>query len=59
MERDARKMRDAKPFTFTNLKTGQGVEEVTGWVLAQLSLPRRNLHEAATYVRPVRVHSHS
>lgn len=28
MERDARKMRGARPFVFTNLKTGQGLETV-------------------------------
>lgn len=59
MDRDARKMRGEKPFTFTNLKTGQGVEEVTKWVLAQLVSPRRNLYEATTYVRPARTHQHT
>ncbi len=28
MDRDARKMRGAKPFVFTNMKTGQGLAEV-------------------------------
>jgi urease accessory protein len=28
MDRDARKMRGARPFVFTQLKTGQGVEEI-------------------------------
>ena len=28
MDRDARKMRGAKPFVFTNLKTGQGLDTV-------------------------------
>jgi urease accessory protein len=28
MERDAQKMRGDKPFVFTNLKTGQGLETV-------------------------------
>src|SRR6266704_3404092 len=31
MERDARKMRGARPFVFTNLKTGSGVPQVEGW----------------------------
>ena len=32
MERDARKMRGARPFLFTNLKTGQGVDEIVAWI---------------------------
>jgi urease accessory protein len=58
MDRDARKMRGGKPFTFTNLKSAQGVDEVKNWLLAQLRLPRRDLHEAATYVRPHGEHRH-
>ena len=33
MDRDAKKMRGARPFLFTNLKTKQGLEEVAGFVL--------------------------
>jgi urease accessory protein len=32
MERDARRMRGERPFVFTNLKTGRGVEEVIRFV---------------------------
>ena len=32
MDRDARKMRGDRPFVFTNLKTGQGLDEVIGFV---------------------------
>jgi len=32
MERDARKMRGSKPFVFTNLKQGLGVEEVIAFI---------------------------
>jgi urease accessory protein len=32
MDRDARKMRGARPFVFTNLKSGQGVSEVIGFI---------------------------
>ena len=33
MEHDARKMRGAAPFVFTNLLTGQGLDEVVGFVV--------------------------
>jgi urease accessory protein len=32
MEEDARKMRNGKPFVFTNLKSLQGLETVIGWI---------------------------
>jgi urease accessory protein len=32
MERDSRKMRGARPFVFTNLKTGQGVDAVLKFI---------------------------
>jgi urease accessory protein len=32
MERDARRMRGERPFVFTNLKTGHGVETVIGFI---------------------------
>ncbi len=32
MDRDARKMRGERPFQFTNIKTGQGIEEVEAFV---------------------------
>jgi urease accessory protein len=35
MDRDARRMRGARPFVFTNLKTKQGLEEVVTFVLTQ------------------------
>ena len=34
MERDARRMRGAKPFVFTNMRTGEGVEVVTRFIEA-------------------------
>jgi urease accessory protein len=33
MDRDSRKMRGERPFLFTNLKTGQGLEDVARFVL--------------------------
>ncbi|MGA2024177.1 MAG: urease accessory protein UreG [Steroidobacteraceae bacterium] len=35
MERDARRMRGARPFVFTNLKTGQGLDSVIEFILHQ------------------------
>ena len=35
MERDARKMRGPRPFVFSNLKTGQGVEEIVAFIRQQ------------------------
>jgi urease accessory protein len=39
MDRDARQMRGAKPFVFTNLKTAAGVEEVLLFIDRQANLP--------------------
>lgn len=36
MERDAKKMRGAKPFVFTNLKTHQGVEPIIEFIAAKM-----------------------
>jgi urease accessory protein len=35
MERDARRMRGERPFVFTNLKTGQGLEDVVQFILRE------------------------
>ncbi|HEV2335634.1 MAG TPA: urease accessory protein UreG [Stellaceae bacterium] len=35
MDRDARQMRGARPFLFTNLKTGEGVDRVVQFVVEQ------------------------
>ena len=32
MERDAKKMRGARPFVFTNLRAGQGVDEIASFI---------------------------
>ena len=32
MERDAKKMRGARPFVFTNLKTGQGLDAIVHFI---------------------------
>ena len=35
MERDARKMRGERPFVFTNLKTGQGLDTIVRFIQRQ------------------------
>jgi urease accessory protein len=35
MERDARKMRGARPFVFTNLKTGHGMDTVIEFIMRE------------------------
>jgi urease accessory protein len=39
MDRDARKMRGARPFIFTNLKADQGVSEVTAFIRKSGGIP--------------------
>lgn len=39
MARDARRMRGDRPFVFTNLKTGEGVDRILAWLRAELLLP--------------------
>jgi urease accessory protein len=58
MRRDAKKMRGEGPFCFTNLKSGEGADEVAEWVLEQMTLPRRGVQEAVSYVRPHHGHTH-
>jgi len=36
MDRDARKMRGDRPFVFTNLKDGQGLDEIIAWIQQSL-----------------------
>ena len=38
MERDARRMRGERPFVFTDLRTGEGVERVVEWIRSDLLL---------------------
>lgn len=44
MDRDARKMRGERPFVFTNLKTGQGLDDVVAFVETQGMLGRSAQH---------------
>jgi urease accessory protein len=56
MDRDARKMRGARPFIFTNLKNGTGLPEVVAWLEQHLAAPeRRDLIDAQA---PASAHGH-
>src|SRR3981189_1329301 len=43
MEADARRMRATRPFIFSNLKSGQGVDEVAGFILEKGGLAATTL----------------
>ena len=46
MERDSKKMRGARPFVFTNLKTGQGLDAVVRFIEAEGMLREKKPPEA-------------
>ena len=41
MDRDAKRMRGDRPFVFTNLKTGEGIDHIRDFVVTQGGLQRR------------------
>ena len=43
MESDARRMRNTRPFIFSNLKSGQGVDEIAGFILQKGGLAATTL----------------
>src|ERR1700742_1149384 len=43
MESDARRMRGTRPFIFSNLKSGQGVDEIAGFILEKGGLSAMTL----------------
>ena len=45
MDRDARRMRRDKPFVFSNLKTGEGLEAIIRFIVTEGMLPERNIDE--------------
>ena len=46
MDRDARKMRGERPFVFSNLKTGQGLDTIIRFIEAEGLLPGREARQA-------------
>jgi urease accessory protein len=62
MERDARLMRHERPFVFTNLRNGEGGQQVTSWLEEQLMTPhdmRRQIIDAhGPYTKHAHDHAH-
>jgi urease accessory protein len=60
MERDSHKMRAGRPFLFTNLRGGVGLDRVVEWLEAQLRMPVESRHEVldAHASMAARAHSH-
>ena len=62
MDRDARRMRQDRPFVFTNLKTGEGLRSVVQWLEHYLHAPataRRTIIDAhAPYIGRPHTHDH-
>jgi urease accessory protein len=62
MEHDARRMRGKRPFIFTNLKDGTGLDAVLTWVVQHLKTPadqRRSIIDAhAPYTGQAHYHDH-
>ncbi len=45
MDRDTRRMRKDKPFVFSNLKTGDGLDTIIRFIVTEGMLPERNIDE--------------
>lgn len=62
MERDARRMRGERPFIFTNLKDGIGLDDIIAWLEQHLKTPpeqRRTIIDAhAPFVAQPHSHDH-
>ncbi len=62
MDRDSRIMRGERPFLFTNLKAGQGLEQVVQWVEGLRHQPQRRPRMAdgrLAFTGPAEHHHHS
>ena len=48
MDRDTRRMRKDRPFVFSNLKTGDGLDAIIRFIVTEGMLPERNIDEFRT-----------
>ena len=46
MDRDTRRMRKDKPFVFSNLKTGDGLDAIIRFIVTEGMLPERNIDDS-------------
>ena len=59
MDRDSKRMRGDRPFIFTNLRGGEGLDQVVAWVEAHLSVPRESRRPLIDAHAPYVGHPHS
>jgi urease accessory protein len=58
MERDTLRMRGTRPFCFTNLKAGDGLDRVVAWLETELGRPDETRRRVLDAHEPVARHDH-
>ena len=58
MERDARQVRGERPFVFTNLRAGEGLNAIIAWIEEQITAPRQPLGGRAANTGHTHIHVH-
>lgn len=51
MERDSKQMRGTRPFVFTNLRTGKGLDQVIDWIECEVLLLDKQASKKPLQVR--------